>query len=159
MGPVSTLITSPTSTSSDVRKSSGQSGSSVAYSISIFVTYALHSTSNPYLDSFHVHSITMNIDIYVQEVYIIHYYRLINLISLPQHCQFLSHKVNCFFGLSIFHCVQTRTIPQWVAGQGPWNDTLLLYNINDAVVTVIYTRFVFMLCELQSRFFTVTLHM
>ena len=106
--------------------------------------------------SFHNHE---HRHIYVQEVYIIHYYRLINLISLPQHSQFLSHKVNCFFGLSIFHCVQTRTIPQWVAGQGPWNDTLLLYNINDAVVTVIYTRFVFMLRELHSRFFTVILHM
>ena len=106
--------------------------------------------------SFHNHE---HKHIYAQEVYIIHYYRLINLLSLPQHCQFLSHKVNCFFGLSIFHSVQARTIPQWVAGQGPWNDTLLLYNINDAVVTVIYTRFVFMLRELHSRFVTVSLHM
>ena len=44
--------------------------------------------------SFHNHE---HRHIYVQEVYIIHYYRLINLISLPQHSQFLSHKVNCFF--------------------------------------------------------------
>ena len=153
------MVTESTSLSSHLSERPGQGGSSVTHSISSFVACALHPTSNPYLDSFHVHSITMNIDVYVQEVYIIHYYRLINLISLPQHSQFLSHKVNCFFGLSIFHCVQTRTIPHWVAGQGPWNDTLLLYNINDAVVTVIYTRFVFMFRELQSRFFTVTLHM
>ena len=152
------MVTESTSSSSHLSEPPVQGESPVAHSISSFVAWALHPTSNPCLvsHSFHSHE---HRHIYVQEVYIIHYYRLINLISLPQHSQFLSHKVNCFFGLSIFHCVQTRTIPQWVAGQGPWNDTLLLYNINDAVVTVIYTRFVFMLRELHSRFFTVTLHM
>ena len=56
------------------------------------------------------------------EVYIIHYYRLINLIALPQHCQFLPHLLTVFwsghFSRCCMICVWVRIIARWVVGLG-----------------------------------------